>query len=59
MLFKHYKNNKVYKVIDLCLIQIDNEWVDAVIYTAEESEEPKFVRSTSEFLVKFIRVQQN
>lgn len=59
ILFKHYKNNKVYKVVDLCLIQIDDEWVDAVIYTnTEESEELKFVRSASEFFKKFKRVQQ-
>jgi len=59
ILFKHYKNNKVYKVVDLCLIQIDDEWADAVIYTnTEESEELKFVRSASEFFKKFKRVQQ-
>jgi len=51
-IYKHYKNQKEYIVIDTCYIQINNIWKEAVIYMQIENNK-KFVRSKKEFLEKF------
>ncbi len=49
--YRHYKNNKIYILIDKCKIQVQDVWLDAVIYENLEGE--KFCRSTAEFNAKF------
>ena len=55
MKYKHYRNNKIYTILDKCKIQINDEWVDAIIYTDGNL---KFVRSEVEFKEKFIPVKE-
>ena len=54
-IYKHYRNKKTYLVEDFCKIQVNGEWVDAVIYSDEADN--KFVRSLSEFEEKFEEVK--
>ena len=51
--FIHYKNKKVYTPIDLCKVQLDGEWIDAVIYIQNSNSGMKFVRTLIEFKEKF------
>jgi len=48
----HYKNRKIYYVIDTCKIQINDEWKDGVIYVGAENDE-KYVRDMDDFIKKF------
>ena len=50
--YEHYKTKVLYVPIDFARIQIDNKWVDAVIYIAI-GDNIKYVRSTEEFARKF------
>lgn len=50
-----HKNGKTYAVTGTCLIQIDNIWKEAVLYT--ESGELTFCRELQEFLEKFREVE--
>lgn len=50
--YKHYKNEQSYKVIDFCKIQENDIWVEAVLYKPIESNK-LFVRSLNEFKEKF------
>lgn len=54
-IFKHYKNDRPYMIVDKCKIQIDDNWVDAVGYTefGQTIDTGKFVRSEEEFREKF------
>ena len=52
--YVHYKNNKKYWKEGSCLIQENNEWVPAVIYSNESRM--IFVRSEREFNEKFTKV---
>lgn len=56
MKYKHYRNNKIYTLLDKCKIQVNDKWVDAVIYTDGNL---KFVRSEDEFYKKFKEISQN
>jgi len=50
----HYINGKEYLVENFCKIQVDNAWVDAVIYKENKSNDNNlYVRPEYEFLVKF------
>lgn len=51
-LYKHYKNKKYYVITGSCMIQINNEWEDAILYRWEGGEK-LFARSTKEFFEKF------
>lgn len=51
-LYKHYKNGKLYEIVDRCMIQENNEWIEAVIYK-ERNNDLKFCRSLEEFNKKF------
>lgn len=51
-LYKHYKNGKRYLITGKCMIQIDDEWVDAILYRWEGGEK-LFARSVEEFSIKF------
>ena len=51
-IYKHYKNNHSYEVIDFCKIQENDLWVKAVIYKPTDCDE-LFVRSLNEFQEKF------
>lgn len=51
-LYKHYKNGKSYIITGKCMIQVDNEWIDAVIYK-EEFDNELYCRSVIEFSEKF------
>jgi len=48
----HYNNKKSYLVTDKCLIQVDDEWKEAVLYK-EEFGSQLFCREEKEFLEKF------
>jgi len=47
----HYRNGNSYYPIDTCLIQVDDNWEPAVIYT--DASSAKYCRSLAEFLSKF------
>lgn len=51
-LYRHYKNNKPYEIVDRCLIQENNEWIEAVIYKSYNGH-GLFVRPVTEFFKKF------
>jgi len=53
-LYKHYKNGNLYTVVDFCKIQVNDVWIDAVIYTDSRS---KYVRDVKEFMGKFSKVR--
>ncbi len=54
--YKHYKNNNYYIPLNSCKIQINDIWVDAVIYQEAHSfDKTHYVRSIDEFLEKFKR----
>jgi len=55
-IYIHYKNGKEYIVENFCKIQVDNIWIDAVIYKENGSNNSNlYVRPTYEFLVKFLK----
>ncbi|XPV53756.1 MAG: hypothetical protein ACNI3H_01415 [Halarcobacter ebronensis] len=47
-----YKGNNYYVLEDKVKIQIDDVWVEGVLYTTDDCEY-KFVRSKEEFYSKF------
>ena len=51
--YQHYNNGKLYSFVSEALIQVNVEWVDAVIYS---NGEKKFCRTKEEFDKKFKRV---
>ena len=53
--YKHYKNSKFYEIVDYCLIQENDEWIEAVIYRRHTYDQ-KFCRSLLEFEEKFKEV---
>lgn len=55
-LYQHYKNRKRYIITGKCMIQVNDEWVDAVIYRWEGGEK-LFARSEEEFFEKFKEVK--
>lgn len=56
-LYKHYKNGKLYEIIDYCLIQEEDKWCEAIIYRRYNFA-PKFCRSLEEFMNKFELVKE-
>jgi hypothetical protein len=56
MRYIHYKNGKIYKTIDKCCLQDNQEWKERIIYT-EEGGDKLFVRSLKENEVE-IRVEE-
>lgn len=48
----HYKNNKTYTIVGHCLLQLNNTWVDGVIYKTIDSD-LTFVRDKVDFITKF------
>ncbi len=57
MLFFHYNNKHTYMVLDKCLIQVNDVWLEGIIYTdlTETEHIKKFVRTEEEFKTKFQR----
>lgn len=51
-LYRHYRNKKYYVITGKCMVQVDNRWVDAIIYRWEGGER-LFARSEEEFFEKF------
>lgn len=47
----HYKNKKSYIPIDICKIQENDTWIEAIIYKADDDN--LYVRSKKEFIEKF------
>lgn len=57
-IYVHYRNHKAYcKCHQETMIQINDEWVPAVLYYSLEEPNKYFVRSKAEFDEKFIHVQ--
>lgn len=54
--YQHYKNKKFYEIVDTCLIQENDRWIEAVIYR-RATYEMKFCRSLKEFNLKFNLVE--
>lgn len=54
-LYKHYRNGKLYEIVDRCIIQENDEWVEAVIYRCH-THTMKFCRNKKEFEDKFKEV---
>ena len=50
--YKHYKKEGEYYVVDYCMIQENDKWVEGIVYMAVGSNK-KFVRSEVEFEEKF------
>ena len=55
----HYRNRKTYIVFDFCKIQINDEWVNAVIYYLEKNPSMLFCRELTEFRAKFQKIQNH
>ena len=57
LIYKHYSNGNYYKIVDHCLLQIDDAWVDAYIYVDATKSSAvytqKFARPVVEFHSKF------
>ncbi len=51
-LYRHYKNKKHYVITGTCMIQINDEWVDATLYRWLGGEK-LFAREEVEFFEKF------
>ena len=51
-IYKHYKKEGEYYVVDYCMIQENDKWVEGIVYMTVGSNE-KFVRSEVEFEEKF------
>lgn len=51
-IWRHYGNDKHYRVIDYCKIQINDQWVEGVIYCTTDHDS-KYVRPIDEFIEKF------
>jgi len=54
--FTHYKKGGEYVVISYGLIQVNNEWVDAVAYI-KVGDDKKFFRILKEFKEKFNKIK--
>ena len=52
MIYEHYKNKRSYIIVNKCLIQEDNSWVEAIIYR-EFNGEILFCRNLKDFNNKF------
>jgi hypothetical protein len=52
-IYKHYKNGEFYIPVEPCKIQMNDIWVEAVIYKDQSGN--KYVRPIEEFVVKFQR----
>jgi hypothetical protein len=50
-LYKHYKNQKDYETIDYCKMQVNGEWLEAVIYKSVDGD--LYVRALADFEEKF------
>jgi len=58
--FKHYKNQKNYIILDVCKLQTNDVWVDGIIYYSQDlGKEAKFVRPAEEFYRKFKRIKND
>jgi hypothetical protein len=51
-MYRHYKNLKLYMIVNTCLIQEEGEWIQGILYK-EVGGERLFVRSLVEFELKF------
>jgi len=49
----HYKNGLTYIPIDICKIQENDIWIEAILYKTQSQE--LFVRSKKEFIEKFVK----
>ena len=50
--YTHYKKEGEYYIVDYCMIQENDKWVEGIVYMAVGSNK-KFVRSEKEFEEKF------
>jgi len=50
--YRHYKNNKLYSITGVGLMQIDDAWIEAVIYRGLECG-GTYIRSEEDFNLKF------
>lgn len=57
-IYRHYKNGKYYEIVDYCMIQENDEWIEAVIYR-RYTYDKKFCRSVEEFENKFDLVKES
>ena len=54
--FRHYRNKKLYQLVDTCKIQENGIWIIGVIY-CEVGGNMLFVRSLAEFNCKFEEIE--
>lgn len=47
----HYNNKKTYTTLNFCKMQVNDIWLDSVLYTNDSNE--LFVREVSDFEKKF------
>ena len=52
-LYRHYRNKKYYVITGKCMVQLNDEWKQAVIYCLHEGDGQLFCREKSEFISKF------
>lgn len=57
-IYIHYGNGKEYLIDSYCKIQVDNVWVDAVIYAQRFIYDQKYVRTLEEFKQKFTKQEE-
>ncbi len=51
--YRHKRNGVEYMPLEIVSMQIDQEWVPALVYTTVEKGDKKFVRSVEDFLNRF------
>lgn len=52
-LYRHYNNQRLYTITAECIIQLNGEWRQAVIYCLHGGDGQLFCRERSEFMNKF------
>ena len=55
--YKHYKNQKKYVIHDFCKTQVNDMWVDAIIYFEKSNPNMLFCRTKEEFIKKFSKTK--
>lgn len=54
--YRHYKNGKDYITVDFCKIQLNDVWVESVLY--KNIDNSFFARTVEEFSQKFKKVSE-
>lgn len=56
--YTHYKKGNEYVIEQFCKIQVDDVWVEGVIYAQRFIYDQKYVRTLEEFKQKFTKQEE-